>query len=237
MFTFYEVGGKIRDKYLGLENKDVDFTVVPNNKEQDISKVFQDLSLYLTQLGFKIFLETPACFTIRAKFPDNYKYSGVADFVLSRKEIKYNKDSRTPEVTIGTLFDDLQRRDCTVNAMAEDENGNLIDYFNGMEDLKHRIIRTPLNPIITIDDDPLRILRYLRFSITKSMTIEETLYEAIQCYDYNSRMYLVSNERIREELSKMFKENSLESFEMIAKISKLKEYLFKKVNIKFTPSL
>ncbi len=108
-FKFYEVGGKIRDEFLGLTSKDVDYSVVaegvPDGTTPD--EVFTEMMIDLTASGFKVFQQTPEAFTIRAMFPEWHTHSGVADFVLARKEIGYNTSSRMPEVAIGTLLYDL----------------------------------------------------------------------------------------------------------------------------------
>ena len=141
-FKFYEVGGKVRDELLGLCSKDVDYVAVPDEsirKCNTTETLFKALELYLRKENFEIFLITPSCFTIRARFPQNYKYSGVADFVLSRKEEYYIEGTRRPVVVPGTLYDDLSRRDFTVNALARDpDTGEVIDYFNGQDDLKYK---------------------------------------------------------------------------------------------------
>ena len=130
MFKFYEVGGKVRDEILGLESKDVDYVAVPSDKLlQDFDtaeSMFSMLEQYLRDEKFEIFLVTADCFTIRAKFPKDHKYSGVADFVMARKEIGYIEGTRTPIVKPGTLYDDLERRDFTLNALAKDEDGKII---------------------------------------------------------------------------------------------------------------
>ena len=176
IFKFYEVGGKIRDELLGLPNKDVDYVAVPCQEALD-----QKLT---------------AC--------EDYKYQGVADFVMARKEVGYIPGTRTPIVEPGTLYDDLSRRDFTVNALAKDpDTGEIIDYFHGIEDLNDRVLKTPLVPKNTFDDDPLRILRGIRFAITKRfrLGIEESL--CIDNYPYYEKMGVVSEERIREELHKL----------------------------------
>jgi tRNA nucleotidyltransferase/poly(A) polymerase len=111
LFEFYEVGGKVRDELLGLESKDIDYVAVPHEVliKQNISveEMFDVLIKYLENENFKIFLITKNCFTVRAKFPEKHEYSGVADFVMSRKEISYIENTRTPIVEVGILYDDL----------------------------------------------------------------------------------------------------------------------------------
>jgi poly(A) polymerase len=231
MFKFYEVGGKVRDEILGLKSKDVDYVAVPNEslleKYQDAYEMFVILETYLTTEKFEIFLSTPDCFTIRAKFPKGHKYQGVADFVMARKEIGYIPNTRTPIVKPGTLYDDLERRDFTLNALAKDDDGTIIDHFNGMEDLKNGILRTPLPTKVTFNDDPLRILRAIRFSITKGFTIPGTMALTMESYNYEDKMGVVSLERIREELFKCFKHDTIETLKVLNEFPTLKNYIFK----------
>lgn len=232
LFKFYEVGGKVRDEILGLQSKDVDYVAVP--KDDLLSSVkraedmFTVLESFLRDEGFEIFLVTPDCYTIRAKFPADHVYSGVADFVMARKEEGYIPGTRIPNIKPGTLHDDLIRRDFTVNAMAKDEDGTIIDPFDGMGDLKNGYLRTPLDCHVTFNDDPLRILRAIRFCITKGFKIGPYMDGVIQDYDYETKMGVVSLERIREELIKCFKHNTLETLSLLHEYSALKKYIFEK---------
>ena len=239
-FKFYEVGGKIRDEILGLHSKDVDYVVVPDDDliEDIVSPhtMFKVLEEYLTMEGFDIYLSTPHCFTIRAKFPPHYKYEGDADFVLARKEVGYLPNTRTPIVKPGTLYDDLERRDFTLNALAKDENGNIIDFFNGKEDLKNGILRTPLDTEITFNDDPLRILRAIRFSIVKGFCILDEMCDIITNYDYENKMGVVSSERIREELLKCFKHDTLKTLQTLETFPRLRNYIFTRTNLWLKPT-
>ncbi len=229
MFKFYEVGGKVRDEILGLESKDVDYVAVPSDKLlQDFDtaeSMFSMLEQYLRDEKFEIFLITADCFTIRAKFPKDHKYSGVADFVMARKEVGYIPGTRTPIVKPGTLYDDLERRDFTLNALAKDEDGTIIDYFNGRLDLERKVLITPKSCKETFNDDPLRILRAIRFSITKGFSLKFLDYY-INNYDYENKMGVVSTERIREELLKCFKHDTLKTLEMLYYFPTLKNYIF-----------
>ena len=241
MFTFYEVGGKVRDEILELESKDVDYVAVPSENLldgiKDAESMFGVLSGYLKLQNFQIFLETPDCFTIRAKFPDGHKYSGVADFVMARKEIGYKPGTRQPLVVPGTLFDDLQRRDFTLNALAKDEDGNIIDFFNGIGDLKNGVLKTPVDCKITFDDDPLRILRAIRFSITKGFRVTPYMDGVMQDYDYETKMGVVSVERIREELYKCFKHNTIQTLRVLHEFPALRNYIFKENILWLKPTL
>ena len=229
MFKFYEVGGKVRDEILGLKSKDVDYVAVPSDGLLiDVSSahdMFDILETHLKEEGFEIFLVTPDCFTIRAKFPKDHKYQGVADFVMARKEIGYIPNTRTPIIVPGTLKDDLERRDFTVNAMAKDENGDIIDLFDGMIDLGRMVLVTPLPTQQTFDDDPLRILRAIRFAITKGFSLKMMDYY-INNYDYETKMKVVSTDRIREELHKCFKHDTMGTLDMLNDYPTLKRYIF-----------
>jgi tRNA nucleotidyltransferase/poly(A) polymerase len=241
MFKFYEVGGKVRDEILELSSKDVDYVAVP--KEELLATVekaedmFSILESFLKEEKFEIFLVTPDCFTIRAKFPAGHKYSGVADFVMSRKEIGYIPGTRTPIVKPGTLFDDLQRRDFTLNALAKDEDGTIIDFFGGIEDLKKNRLKTPLDCKVTFDDDPLRILRAIRFCITKGFWIGPYMDGVIQDYDYEGKMGVVSMERIREELFKCFKHDTLKTLKTLHEYPALRNYIFGKNTLWLKPTM
>lgn len=126
------------------------------------------------------------------------------EFVGARKE-SYNENSRNPEVENGTLEDDQNRRDFTINALALDLSetnfGNLLDPFDGIQDLKNKIIRTPLNPDITYSDDPLRMMRAIRFASQLHFTIEKESLDAIT--RNNERIKIITNERIVVELNKI----------------------------------
>lgn len=205
MPKLFKVGGCVRDKLLGVKTKDIDFTFVLNNLDQTVEQGFQEMKSWMENEGFIIFLSVPEMFTIRAKFPKEHKFEGLdADFVMARKEVGYEEGTRRPVLELGTLEDDLVRRDFTVNAMAEDEDGTVIDLFGGMKDLEKMILKTPLDARETFMDDPLRMLRALRFSITKGFHIHPTIWVAMRQDDILDKLrQTVSAERIREELFKM----------------------------------
>ena len=219
----YSVGGSVRDALMGIKSNDLDYVVVLDNIDGITPEQgFQIMEDWMKKEGFEIFLSTPAMFTSRAKFPKGHKNEKlVADFVLARKEVGYVEGTRRPILELGTLEDDLARRDFTVNAMAEDEEGNLIDFFSGQRDLKFQVLRTPIDPEITLIDDPLRVLRALRFSITKNMEIHYTIKSAMSRRDVFVKLRdVVSQERIREELAKMFKHNTITTIKLLTDIDK-----------------
>jgi tRNA nucleotidyltransferase/poly(A) polymerase len=219
MAKLFTVGGCVRDKLLEIKSKDIDFTFVCEDS-QTVEGGWIEMSTWMKINGFEIFLETPDCFTIRAKFPKDHKNAGlVADFVMARKEVGYTYGTRRPILELGTLEDDLIRRDFTLNAMAEDEDGNLIDLFGGQEDLKAGILRTPLPAGQTMMDDPLRFLRALRFSITKGFSIHTDIFKAMEQSDIKEKLRVtVSAERIREEVFKMMKHDTVKSLKLLHQV-------------------
>jgi len=232
MFKFYQVGGSVRDEILGMKSKDIDYVAVPSEdllKDVNSAEImFGVLEAHLKESGFEVFLVTPDCFTIRAKFPKEHKYQGVADFVMSRKEIGYVEGTRTPIVVPGTLYDDLQRRDFTLNALAKDSEGNIIDYFDGLWALENRLLITPLDAHITMLDDPLRLLRAFRFSITKGFRISPRIWETCLMDGVVDKLEkVVSQERIREEVLKMMKHDTIKTLELFEQIRNINPKILK----------
>jgi len=223
MPKIFKVGGCIRDKFLGIDSKDIDFTFVLDNLDWTVESGFEIMTEWMIVNGFEIFLSTPDCFTIRAKFPKDHQFAGlVADFVMARKEVGYVEGTRRPILELGTLEDDLLRRDFTLNALAEDVDGNIIDLFGGIEDLKVGVLRTPLDARITMMDDPLRILRALRFTITKDFVMSDDIWEAMKQPGILKKLELtVSGQRIREEIDKMMRFNTIRSFRLLMDVDSI----------------
>ncbi|MFN8117118.1 MAG: HD domain-containing protein [Bacteroidia bacterium] len=188
----YVIGGFVRDIYLGRDSKDIDVVT--------IGKGIELAELVHKQLGEEAHLSVFKNFgTAQVKFGDL-----EIEFVGARRE-SYNRDSRKPIVEDGTLEDDQNRRDFTINALAiglsKSNFGKLLDPFNGVGDIEHKIIRTPLEPGITYSDDPLRMMRAIRFSSQLGFTIEKESLDAIS--KNKERIKIVSKERITDELNKI----------------------------------
>lgn len=188
----YVVGGYVRDIFLERPSNDIDVVVVGSG--------IQVASALKQRLGKKAHLSVFRNFgTAQVKFRDT-----EVEFVGARKE-SYSHDSRKPMVEDGTLEDDQNRRDFTINAMAiclnADRFGELVDPFYGIEDLEDGIIRTPLDPDITFSDDPLRMLRCIRFATQLRFLIDEETFDALE--RNAERIKIVSGERIKDELNKI----------------------------------
>jgi poly(A) polymerase len=188
----YVVGGYVRDLILGRPSKDIDFTCVGSgiHLAQEVAKTFE---FHVPLSVFKNFG------TAMLKLDD-----WELEFVGARKE-SYRQDSRKPLVEDGTLQEDLERRDFTINAMAISLNpenyGELIDPFDGMKDIKAKRIKTPLEPGITFSDDPLRMMRGVRFAAQLNFDIESDTFFALTTYA--PRLQIISAERIIDELNKI----------------------------------
>jgi tRNA nucleotidyltransferase/poly(A) polymerase len=233
MAQIFEVGGCVRDEIIGVHTNDIDFTFVLENTDQTVDEGWDEMLSHLKTEGFKIFLETKDCFTVRAKFPKGHMNEGlVADFVMARKEVGYIDGTRQPILELGTLEDDLTRRDFTLNALAKDLDGNIIDLFDGQTHLSQKVLITPLEPIKTFMDDPLRMIRALRFSITKGFDIHPTVWNAIFTPGLIEKLSeVVSQERIQGEVMKMMKHDTVKTLRLLSVIDKkdssLIEIMFK----------
>lgn len=191
----YVVGGYVRDYYLNRlhlkEQPDIDFVTVGSGiaLAEEVARA----------------LETDHLSVFKQFGTAHIRWNGIdLEFVGARRE-SYQRDSRKPIVEDGTLEDDQRRRDFTINALSwslNSENyGALLDPFGGVQDMRNRIIRTPLDPQETFDDDPLRMMRAARFSTQLGFDIEEKTLEAMQTMA--DRLQIISQERITDELNKI----------------------------------
>ena len=187
----YVIGGYVRDLILERPSKDIDIVVIGNGLE--LAKL----------IAAKLRVKKVSTFENFGTAQFVYKDLEV-EFVGARKE-SYRRDSRKPIVEDGTLSDDQNRRDFSINALAlslhKDNFGDLIDPFNGVQDLENQIIRTPLEPTKTYSDDPLRMMRAIRFATQLDFKIEKESLQAIR--ENAERLDIISKERIMDELNKI----------------------------------
>lgn len=163
----------------------------------------------------------------------------VNDYQRRSDEPTFNTLDDIPEALMIEALDEANYIEDEINdyMMIEDpDTGEIIDYFGGLEDIKKKLLRTPLPPIVTFDDDPLRILRGIRFSITKRLRVSEDMWQAMKAYDYFDKMPVVSEERIREELTKCFKCNSSLTLGWLSELTDLRDYIFKNTNLWLKPT-
>jgi putative nucleotidyltransferase with HDIG domain len=188
----YVVGGFVRDKILGRACKDMDFVCVG-----DALELAESVATEIGPTAHVSFFKNFG--TANVKFHD-YEL----EFVGARKE-SYRSDSRKPDVIPGTIKDDQHRRDFTINTLAVSVNkenfGTLLDTFGGLQDLQDKIIRTPLQPEQTFSDDPLRMMRAIRFANQLNFTIDDNTWNGINASA--DRIKIISKERIADELNKI----------------------------------
>jgi tRNA nucleotidyltransferase (CCA-adding enzyme) len=214
-FELYKVGGCVRDQLIGRSSTDIDYTVVISDK-MPANLAFDELQQELTNQGYKIFTTIPERFTIRSKFPDSKL---ISDFVLS---VGY--DGMTSD-----LQNDLLRRDFTMNALAIDEFGSIIDISDGRDDIENKIIKCPIDPNRVFQDDSVRIFRAFRFCIQLGFEIDDSVWQAI-CKSNFANLRI---DKLVDEMIKMFKINSGKSLELFWKLREcnlpLYEFVFENV--------
>ncbi len=190
-YELYVVGGYVRDLILKRERSEVDFLVVG-----DGIGFANKLAKFLGAKTVSVFKNFGTA---------HFRYNDIdLEFVGARKE-SYKRGSRNPKVEPGSFNDDISRRDFTINTLAVSLNknnfGNIIDTFNGLDDIKNQVIRTPLNPNETFDDDPLRILRAFRFASQLNFEVDPKVLKAAE--SLRERLKIISQERITDEFIKI----------------------------------
>ena len=183
-FEAYIVGGYVRDQFLGIESSDID--ICTNAKVKDILEIFNDINCTTEDYG-------------SVKIITN---SLRIDITTYRRDLRYNGSRRKLEVEyVDNLIDDVNRRDFTMNTLCMNKDGQIIDILNGEEDIKNKIIRCVGNIYDRINEDPLRMLRAVRFACVLGFKIEENLYKALK--DNKELILQLSKERIKDEITKI----------------------------------
>ncbi len=196
-FEAYIVGGYVRDHLLGIESGDID--VCTNARVKELLDIFSDINCTSNEYG--------AVKIVTDKLR--------VDITTYRRDLRYNGNRRKVEIEyVDNLIDDINRRDFTMNTLCMNKNGNIIDILGGQEDIENKIIRCVGNIDDRINEDPLRMLRAVRFSTTLGFTIESELYRKIK--DNKELILQLSQERIKEELTKILvNKNALIGLEML----------------------
>lgn len=224
MVKTYLVGGFVRDLQMNI------LLGTPLNKKSDKdyaveAESYEEMKEWLIkEKHADIKVESPQFFTIRALINKE-----VCDYTLCRKESNYT-DGRHPDVvTPGTIFDDLGRRDFTINAIALDcDTNEFIDPFGGIEDIKNKKIVCVGSTFVRMQEDYLRMLRAVRFSVTLGFELDLNIVEILHnTYSQEKLVETVSEERIREELTKMFKHDTYKTLKVLGNFNGLQKHIFK----------
>jgi len=232
----YLVGGAVRDHIMGRLSHDFDFSV-----EAESYEAMKD---WLLKNDFEIFLETPQYLTIRARrklpwsFADFNLSGQTFDFVLCRKDGAYSDGRRPDSVEMGTIYDDLARRDFTMNAIAIDEKGNILDPHGGVKDIEKRIIRC-VGSTDRLEEDPLRMLRAFRFAITLDFILDEDVFYFITQQvplSIHNLMQKVAQDRIRDELTKAMAFDTFATIQALSNFPEMSNYIFNETDLWLLPT-
>jgi len=210
---FFKVGGCVRDELLGRKCKDIDYSVQAPSYEAMYREI--------VRMGGQVFVENPEFLTIRAKVPG----MGACDYVLCRKDGQYSDGRRPDLVEEGDIYDDLARRDFTMNAIAKD-SGGYIDPFDGMKDIERRVIKCVGWVEDRFQEDGLRILRALRFAVVLKFALHGDIHRFLRVASVENYLLGVSVERVREELNKMFKADTYMSLLLLEEYPRVRNAIF-----------
>ena len=213
MVKFYKVGGCVRDELLGRKCNDIDYSVEAPS--------YDVMRKAIVELGGTIFVENPEFLTIRAKVPG----MGACDYVLCRKDGQYSDGRRPDLVEAGDIYDDLSRRDFTMNAIAKGEGG-YIDPLSGRIDIENRLIRCVGDARQRFEEDALRLLRALRFAVVLGFELDDDVHYCLSDSHMAVKLRHVSVERIREELLKAFKSSTLTTLAYLEEYPRIADVVF-----------
>jgi tRNA nucleotidyltransferase (CCA-adding enzyme) len=214
--NYFKVGGCIRDRILGVRSKDIDYAVEAPSFEAMVEDIEKNR-------GGRIYIQHPEFLTVRAKVEGE-----DADFVLCRKDGIY-KDGRRPEtVEPGTIDDDLARRDFTMNAIAERADGSLYDPHGGQHDIQIGMISCVGKAHERFEEDALRMLRAIRFSVTKGFHISSDIKNCLDDPYFIDKIKNVSKERICDEINKCFAHDALLTLAKMHRYWQVRDVIFSK---------
>jgi tRNA nucleotidyltransferase (CCA-adding enzyme) len=218
--TFWEVGGCTRDALLGLPVHDVDFTVVVDGLPADLDP-FLFMVDHLVAQGFKVHTLKPEFVTARFGVPAGHplrERTKDADFVLARRDGESSDGRRPDSVEVGTLEDDLARRDFTVNSLARAEDGTLVDLFGGRADLEASVLRFVGDAEARVREDGLRVVRGLRFMVTKGLRPTVETWDVLNSQLAADMLACVDVNRLREELDRMLAFDTLATLALLGEL-------------------
>lgn len=242
--NIYRVGGCVRDDYMGRKGgKDEDRAVEVETRNP--AHAFDELRVMLLDEGYQIWEERPEHLTIRAHYPKDHPHHGrmTADFSVCRKDGTYSDGRRPDFVEVGSIYEDLSRRDFSMNAIAilesnDDSNGLVLDPFFGRLAIEARVIQFVGNPMDRLREDGLRILRALRFSVTLGFTLDHDQFSILHDPETATLLGGVSSERIVTELHKMFLHDTMRSLDVIRSLPvDLTNAIFRDNTVKLLPTL
>lgn len=223
------VGGAIRDHFRGRKSKDWDFAVEAES--------FSAMRDWLNENNFTIFAETPKYFTLRARAEaDKFQFgsldlSGTTfDFTLCRTEKDYTDGRHPDSVEIGTIYDDLSRRDFTMNAIALDRVGRTIDPFGGVQDIHDQYIRC-VGGVERLEEDGLRIIRALRFAVQMIFMFDADVHKFIKSQAAVRALSKISEDRIRDEMNKALKADSYAMLYYLMRYPKIADHILNNTGI------
>lgn len=197
---------------------------------------------WLEDQEFEIFVETPKYMTIRARAPKGYEFADIDmtgktfDFALCRTDGEYSDGRRPDSVEVASLKADLSRRDFTMNALAMDSTGEIIDLHGGLKDIENGLIRL-VGGHERFVEDPLRMIRALRFSLQLGFYIDDNAWAFLRYYDLSEYLPRIDNNRLRDELTKMFKIDTLKTLEMLEEYRTIRTYIFEETPIWLKPTV
>lgn len=215
------VGGFVRDEILGLTPHDKDYVVVVDTIEQ-VQQVILNLGGQILHVAHKY-----AC--VRARLPND---DNVHDFVMARSDGTYSDARRPDDVRPASLLEDLSRRDFTINAIAKKVSTNeIVDPFSGQEDCRNRILRTVGDPLDRFREDPLRILRAIRFIITKGFAPCTALQDVLDDHVTAELLHSVSGDRIRNEVNTCLQKDTPHTLRVLCKYDHLLKAILPRIRI------